>query len=169
MSELGGEIFVESERGRGTTFTVLIPAAVKLPEAAPLALAAVAPAKRARVLIIDDEPSVLAALRRALGTQHDITTIGRAADALTLLRAEGRFDAVLCDVMMPDINGCQLYRELASLRPELRGRFAFLTGGVFADQAGGELAALGPPVFEKPFDTAALRAFVARARDEEAA
>ncbi|MCU1279067.1 MAG: fixL4, partial [bacterium] len=163
VTELGGEICVESELGRGTQFTVMLPIGVK-PAIAPVADAACAPAapRRARVLVIDDEPSVLMATRRLLGRSHDVTTCMSGAEALTTLRGGASFDAIFCDVMMPDMSGCELYRGIVAVRPELGAAFAFVTGGVFATQHERELSETGVPVFDKPFDVRDLHAFVTR-------
>lgn len=147
----GGHIEVETCPGEGTCVRVVLspgppPAAAAPPSAAP------APGRRGRVLVVDDEPRVCDALARLVSGQHELrgATSGRAA--LELVRAGERFDAILCDVMMPELNGVQLQRAVAEIAPALAARFAFMTGGAFSAEAGCLLAESGAPVLRKPFE-----------------
>ena len=77
------------------------------------------------------------------------------------------FDVILCDLMMGDMTGMDLYAELGRRSKALAARIVFMTGGVFTDGARDFLAGVPNICIEKPFDLAALRAMVA-ARSEGA-
>jgi len=83
---------------------------------------------RRRILIIDDEKLLLAAYRRMLSA-HDVVVAVGGREALSLLDTDRAFDLVLCDLMMPDVDGKQVYEFICSEAPELRSRLAFHTGG----------------------------------------
>ena len=154
-----GEIQVETELGKGSTFRVCLPAAhhpavlspVKLPRG-----------PRGRVLIIDDEPMVGGALRRVLAVDHDSEVVTSGREALARLSLDDGFDVVFCDLMMPEMSGPQLYAALATLKPELASRVVFLTGGVFTDAARTFLQQTRNPTMEKPFKAEVMRAVVAQ-------
>jgi len=71
----------------------------------------------------------------------------------------------LCDLMMPGMSGSELYRQVSTLRPELRSRFIFMTGGAFADGAAIFIEQTGSRVLDKPFDLDLLRRWVDEAVD----
>jgi signal transduction histidine kinase len=160
VSVLGGEIAVESTPGRGSTFRVMLPPAPARRDTAPPG-GRVAPAgRRARILVVDDEPAVVRAATRILSGAHDVVTAGGAVDALALITAGDRFDVILCDLMMPDMTGMELYAELARVAPEQADKVVFLTGAAFTAQARSFLDQVTNPRFEKPFDATSLRAIV---------
>jgi CheY-like chemotaxis protein len=174
VSSLGGEIEVESEVGAGTTFRVSLPAAepdrADAPRSAPTPPAhAAAPttspaaAKRARVLIIDDEAAIGRALRRLLVSEHDVTVESDARAALTRLATE-TFDVVFCDLMMPHMSGMDFYAALSSTAPEQAARIVFLTGGAFSPRSVEFLRDNTNVCLSKPFSrdsvTSAIRALV---------
>ncbi|GEJ58540.1 hybrid sensor histidine kinase/response regulator [Anaeromyxobacter diazotrophicus] len=153
----GGHIEVETRPGQGTCVRVVL--SPGLPPPAPAAPApGVGPARgrRGRVLVVDDEPRVCDALARLVSGQHELRGASCGRAALELLRAGEQFDAVLCDVMMPELNGVQLQRAVAEIAPALAARFAFMTGGAFSAEAGRLLAESGAPVLRKPFERDAL-------------
>ena len=118
--------------------------------------------RRARVLAIDDEPFVLRALGRILEA-HDLTPLASARDALARLDAGERFDAILCDLMMPDMTGMEFFDHLGRRHPEQARRVVFLSGGAFT-QAGIEFErSAGRTILGKPFDLAALHGAIAGA------
>ncbi|MDC0711231.1 ATP-binding protein [Stigmatella sp. ncwal1] len=154
VAALGGSISVQSELGKGTVFTVILPA-TDAPLAVPEKPVAPLRTVRARILLIDDEPMVSSSLRRTLKDSYDITALlGR--EALHRLLGGEAFDAIVCDLAMPDITGMELHDRLQEARPELAARMIFLTGGAFTPRAR-EFIAQARYWLEKPVDLPALR------------
>jgi PAS domain S-box-containing protein len=161
VHEHQGEIEVQSQPGMGTTFSVFLPAAEHArqgnlrPEAAkpgkPISL------KRARVLVVDDEPGIGRSLARSLGRDHEVSTVTCARDALDLLLESDAYDAVLCDVMMPEMTGVELYAELERYRPDLAERVLFFTGGAFTPATQAFVQQMAERCLEKPFDICEIR------------
>jgi response regulator RpfG family c-di-GMP phosphodiesterase len=71
-----------------------------------------------RVLLVDDEPNLLQALRRSLYGKFQIATAVGGSDALTQLRDNGPFAVLVSDMQMPDVNGLDVLREARQLAPE---------------------------------------------------
>lgn len=87
-------------------------------------------------------------------------------DALTILSSDNAFDAVLCDVRMPDGGGAAVRDWLRIHRPRLARRTLFMTGGVVDEHERAALAEiLESELVMKPFDAAELRKRIDRSRD----
>jgi CheY-like chemotaxis protein len=112
------------------------------------------------VLVIDDEESLAQALRRFLSVEHNVTAVYRARDALDLLELGTRYDVILCDLMMPQITGMELYSEIVRLDPAQALRIVFLTGGAFTPSAREFLVSTMNRRIEKPFDLKEVRRLV---------
>lgn len=156
ITGLGGEIHADSQLGRGTTFSVSL-----LPAEGPMlqpqvATPVVALGARARILIVDDEVAIGRALRRTL-REHDVALAASAREALDLIGSGRRFDIILCDVMMPEMTGIDLYTELGRSAPDQAARMTFTTGGMFTTSALDFLDTTQVQVIEKPIDMAKLR------------
>jgi signal transduction histidine kinase/ActR/RegA family two-component response regulator len=156
----GGEIDVESVPGAGTTARLRLPP-WRAP-AAPPPEAAAAPAERARVLIVDDEAGVLRAAERALRKDYDVALASSGEEAMELLARGPAPDVVLCDLMMPKMNGVELYQLATNAHPEIEPRFVFFTGGAFTPRAQALAARMAGRIVEKPLDAPELRAAIAR-------
>jgi CheY-like chemotaxis protein len=118
------------------------------------------PARR-RVLVIDDEAMICRAIEQVLSDNHDVQIAMTGADALALV-ASSTFDVILCDVMMPDMNGHQLYRRIAAQYPGLERRFVFMTGAL-APAIAKALEDLPNPWLAKPFQVEQVLALVDQA------
>jgi PAS domain S-box-containing protein len=151
VKSLGGEITVRSEVERGTTFTVLLPVA---PPSASGVKATPIPvgSSGAQVLIIDDEPGVARALGRMIGSKHRAKIVDSGQAALEEMLSGTPFDVIFCDLMMSDLSGMDLYERMQELRPELAGRFIFMTGGAFTPRARQFLEKVPNGWLEKPFE-----------------
>ena len=75
---------------------------------------------------------------------------------------ESRFDVILCDLMMPDLSGMEVYEEVKRIAPRHLPGFIFVTGGAFTSGAKEFLERIPNPWMEKPFDPAQIRELVAR-------
>ncbi|HVZ70830.1 MAG TPA: ATP-binding protein [Polyangia bacterium] len=164
----GGTITVASDEGHGSTFTVVLPAAraeagvpAPAPETPSRPNATGAP--RRRVLVIDDEAALAAMIQRVLGRECDVTVAADAREGLARLTGVDAFDVILCDLMMPDMTGMDLYAEAARRHAGLERRFVFMTGGAFTPRAAEFLERVPNRRLEKPFETSALREIVAKA------
>jgi PAS domain S-box-containing protein len=162
--DAGGEIFVESTVGRGSTFRVVFPPSRAAGDAAPASpvIISAAPAPRRRLLVVDDDALVVRALVRSLSQAYDVEGVGSAADALARLDVGPRFDTVLCDLMMPQMTGMELHARVAARDPALAARMVFITGGAFSAAATDFLARTRNTCIEKPFETARLRDAISR-------
>ena len=156
LSSLGGEISVSTELGRGTTFRVVLPFASEQ-SASQRVVAEVPPPELvapARILIIDDEPLLGQTLLYAFKGRHEVSICTSGREALTRLQTESVFDLVLCDLMMPDVNGAAVYNSVKRDFPALAERFVFMTGGAFTPRAREFLSQHPGAQLEKPFNIA---------------
>jgi two-component system OmpR family response regulator len=115
-----------------------------------------------RILVVDDEPDVaevVVLLLQRDGFEVEAVHSGQAA--LERLAEVRPYDLIVCDMVMPEMNGAALYRVVQQ-RPEPRPLMLFLSG--YHDAGGHEefLRAAGVPMVAKPFDVGALKAMVHR-------
>jgi PAS domain S-box-containing protein len=156
-----GHVTVASERGRGTTFEILLPRAP--PALVPTLVAPPTATPRAAeiILLVEDEPALLRIVTRHLqGQGYTVLTANDPHEAVRLAREPGvRIDLLVTDVIMPKMNGRELATALLAFHPHLRCLFM---SGYTADVIGGR-GMLSPDVhfIQKPFSRADL---VAKAR-----
>jgi signal transduction histidine kinase len=162
VAAAGGEISVESEVGRGSRFHLTLPAAPPPPRPAAPPPAPGA-SRRARILVIDDDALVGSAIRRALAPHHDVVAVTKGGDALARLASGERFDLLICDLLMPDLTGAEVYDRVLQTAPGLARRMIFLSGGAFTPRTRDFLARVPNPRLEKPFEAKNLLAVVERA------
>ena len=163
VTSLGGDIAAESRPGGGASFRVVLPAAATGQaegEAERRAFQAPAVPRRLRLLVVDDEPAIGRTLAIALADEFEVTTVTSGREALTVLGGGQHVDVVLCDLMMPDVSGMDVHERIATLRPEMKSRFVFVTGGAFTERASRFVDEVGLPVVEKPFDLTRLPALL---------
>jgi signal transduction histidine kinase len=160
IQSLGGEIEVDTEIGKGTTFKVLLPVAKSLAKGPRDALREVYSlpvcSRRARVLVVDDEVTIASAIRAMLSIAHDVTIETSGAPVLERIRGGERYDVILCDLMMPDVSGMDLYEALAQEAPQQARRMVFITGGAFTYRAQTFLDQVQNPRIDKPFTSRQL-------------
>lgn len=155
---LGGEVIVESTAGLGATFRVILPgaeaAAQKRPQPQRVSTGR---GRSGKIIVIDDDALVGAAIRRALGRRHDVITTTDGREAIERIRSGERFDLILCDLMMPLLSGMDLHAELLAFAPDQAKRMVFITGGAFTTAAREFLDRVPNERLDKPFDASTLR------------
>ena len=156
VTAMGGSIWADSTVGVGTTFHVALPRAQASARHAAAAGAKPGEAATARILVVDDEEMIGMILRRAL-RPHDITVMSRAAEALARISGGARFDAILCDLMMPAMTGMEFHAALSERFPDQARAVMFLTGGAFSSETAAFLASVPNEQLEKPFDITRLK------------
>jgi DNA-binding NtrC family response regulator len=104
------------------------------------------------VLLIEDEPAVMAYVRAALERNgYQVVSAESGADALRLL-ASGQFHGVVSDMRTPGgVDGAQVHAWIASHRPELASKLVFITGDIASEETAATLRQTGAPCVEKPF------------------
>lgn len=155
VTELSGKLTFESAVGIGTTFTLELPTAPALSRR-----------RRKNVLVIDDHRGVGTTLKLLFKDSHDVDVCTTAADALKRLLSpetgQPTFDVVLCDLMMPGMNGMELFRVVERKSPEIAARFVFMTGGAPDKEARAFLASSRNTVLEKPVPPEVLSGLLER-------
>jgi len=126
VRQTGAHIFVDSEVGKGTTFRIFIPRHVVV-EGEKAARAEAEPqiadlTGSASILLVEDEEAVRAFAARALASRG--YTVHEAASGLEALEVmkevDGKVDLVVSDVVMPELDGPSLLRELRKTQPDLK-------------------------------------------------
>ena len=168
VTDLGGEISVQSEPGRGTTFVVLLPVTEARPGSTLVSSEGVLPTGREHILVIDDEKEIRDICRMMLGhLGYTVTTLGRPEEALGLLAdARPRIDLVITDQTMPRLTGAEL---TAAIRRDFPGLPVILCTG-YSDRLNYDLAreAGACDLLMKPVDLRGLGAAVRAALDMHA-
>jgi CheY-like chemotaxis protein len=156
----GGTLRIISDVGVGTTATVILPRVEK--DGAPNGTTARGEridAGRLRLLVVDDEESVLLMLGKHLAA-HETVLLGSGREAIEFLEDDRDFDAIVCDVQMGDYTGIQVHAEVATIDPGLAQRMVFITGGAFTEASRQFLDEPGRNVLYKPFKAEDLRSAV---------
>ena len=151
VQEHGGQIRVDSAPGAGASFFVSFPAGAGVWRAAPAATVDRTPAAGARVLLVEDEPALAAAVADSLADAgYRVERAGDGEEALQRVEDQP-FDLVICDLKMPRLDGRAFYRVLCETNPSLARRMIFVTGDVAGTDADRFLVETGCRWLAKPF------------------
>jgi two-component system cell cycle sensor histidine kinase/response regulator CckA len=160
VASLGGEISVESCVDKGTTFRVALPPARRRASTTAL-VARPESVRRGRVLAIDDEPAIGRVVSRVLQSEHDVSVVADAREALTRIASGEVFDVVFCDLMMPGMTGMDFFELIQKSSPEIAPRVVFVTGGASTQRTTEFLNQTSNATLSKPFDAVTLKRIVA--------
>jgi CheY-like chemotaxis protein len=116
----------------------------------------------ARILVIDDEAKVAKSLELVLAGEFDVSRTTEPELALEWLQKGESFDVILCDVMMPGVNGVELRNRVAVFSPDQAARIVFITGGLLMPEVRHLLDSVPNTCLEKPLDLDGLREFIRR-------
>lgn len=153
-----GSLDFEPRAGGGSRFVLRVPndTGLSVPVSRVPRRSEVRSAASNRVLVVDDEPAVLRAYRRVLSPTYAVTLVNNGHEALEKIHDSDDFDAVICDINMPQLGGVDFYRQLELNHPELARRVVFCSGGVFGEEAREFIESTRNPVWHKPLEPQAL-------------
>ena len=117
--------------------------------------------RRAKLLLVDDEPMMGTALQVAFEGDYDVSLVASGEEARRLIASGARFDVIVCDLMMKGLSGMDLYRWVHDQDPALADRIVFVTGGAYTPEAQAFLDEVDNPRLQKPFSLDALADLVA--------
>jgi len=168
VHSLEGTIEIQSHPGQGTVARVVLPKAARAQRpltVPPPSMSAIRRAARGRlsVLVVDDEPIIARLIQKAL-VGHDVTTAGDGREAVALM-GENAYDVILCDLIMPEMTGMDVYRAALQRATPVNDRIVFMTGGAFTQRARDFLESVPNLRIEKPFDLNHLERTIYEAAD----
>jgi PAS domain S-box-containing protein len=167
VTRTGGEITARSEPGRGTTFEIVLPLAGEELDEVPAPAAPTGEPRRreGHILVVEDEPTVARLTREVLGAAgYRISERRNGKEALELLRRQ-EFDLVLSDVIMSEMSGPEMVKELqASGRSQ---RVLFMSGYMDDRLVAHGFDPESVPLLRKPFTASALLESVRVALESE--
>ncbi len=166
VKQHGGNIWVYSEPGRGTTFKVYLPRIDEpASQTAPAARRTAAPGGSETILVVEDDASVRTVVQRTLQARgYNVLSATNAQEAKSIMSGQGHaVRLLLTDVVMPGASGPELYEQLRAAHPALR--VAYMSG--YATDAIGRhgLLAADVPFISKPFTPDSLAIAVRKALD----
>jgi signal transduction histidine kinase/CheY-like chemotaxis protein len=151
VQEHGGRIRVDSTPGRGASFVAEFPIGEEVQPRPRQPAAPVSSDRAGTVLVVEDEPALAAAVVEALnasGFRAEHAADGE--EALACVRRQP-YDAIVCDLKMPRVDGMTFYRAIRATAPELARRVIFVTGDVAGTDAERFLDDSGCRWLAKPF------------------
>jgi CheY-like chemotaxis protein len=157
----GGSLAVDCPAEGGSVFTVTLPCACFETVDADPAPYTEPSARQRSILIVDDEAEIRETLSEILiGPRQRVVTASSGREALERMAVE-RYDAILTDIRMPDLDGRALYQEIERRWPGQVRRVVFVTGDTLASGWRKFVTDSGRPVIEKPFLPSDVRRVVA--------
>jgi PAS domain S-box-containing protein len=155
----GGNIYAESEEGKGAEFIIDLPIAVaEEPDSGDVVTAGIKDNRRYRrkasenILIIDDESGVRDVLTRAFSeTGYRTDSASDAKCALTKLNKNG-YDLFIIDLKLPMVSGMRLYEIMKEKYPSSAEKVMFITGDAITQSTQDFLDSAGRPYLTKPFN-----------------
>jgi hypothetical protein len=157
VKQLNGHVSIHSVVGHGTTVTLLIPATTQVAAVqTPVAPAVVLRPPSSTVLVVEDYADLRELFQEILsGAGYQVLTAGDGNEALAVARAHGgTIDLLLTDIVMPNLLGTDLARELRAARSTLR--VLFMSGHAQPGIAGASPLPPGAALLQKPFMEAEL-------------
>jgi len=164
IAEHNGQLHVKSKLGKGATFIVELPIIAEekqlgLPEPARDDSTKI---RRAKILVVDDEPATLELLSQILTAEgHEVQTTEKAIDALERIKSE-RYSLILLDIKLPGMSGVELYRSIEKIAESLARRILFITGDVMGADTRDFFSKTNAPRIAKPFDIEQLKNVIDR-------
>jgi DNA-binding response OmpR family regulator len=121
----------------------------------------------ARVLLVDDDPLITQLIVDMLSLDgHDVDTAPNGIAALNRVQRR-RYDLILTDLHMPELDGVGLYRELVRRQAHSPHKIIFLTGTTGSSEAHRLMRETGVPLLRKPFNLVELLALVRKMLDAQ--
>ncbi len=161
---MGGDIVVAAPDGPGAEVALRLDLAAA-PEASPAPEPILAlPTRLPRVLLVDDEEEILNALKRCLRRRAEVEVAENGLAALERMAA-GEFDLVLCDLVMPVLDGAEAWQRARAEHPWVKGRWVVMTGAAPASLAQRVPGFEELQVLRKPFALAEVHALLDRFGD----
>jgi two-component system NtrC family sensor kinase len=168
VSEHGGTITPSSEPGQGATFTIELPISHASAGAAdkkatgPLPAHAKGEGVGKRVLVIDDEDTILQMINAALTMNGYKVDVARDGESALRRMGQYHYDLALCDWKMPGLNGQQVYERLHASDPDMSRRLIFITGDVVNEKTQQFLSSEHKVCLSKPFTLGEFRTAINR-------
>lgn len=168
VHSLEGTIDIQSHPGQGTVARVVLPKAVRTSHSLTVPPPSMSAIRRAAggklsILVVDDEPVIARLIQKAL-VEHDVTTASDGREAVALM-GEHAYDVILCDLIMPEMTGMDVYRAALQRATPMHDRIVFMTGGAFTQRARDFLESVPNLRIEKPFELGHLERTIYEAAD----
>jgi len=160
VMDMGGALYLDPDHATGARFVVELPATDAPAQQRETSTPASPPGGH-RILLIDDDREILETYEVILSLDdHQVVACDRGKKALELLR-DDTFDAILCDIKLPDLRGPEFFERLKEFAPEKAARVIFATGDVVNDSTRAFLASSSNPALIKPFQVEDLQQAIA--------
>ena len=154
MADHDGKIYAESEPGSGATFYVELPVIPcgQVEKKSEVVQPGFQEADGRRILIVDDEVSILDSLGRLLVKHgYKVDTVDNCLSALDMIMNQ-RYDCILLDIKLPGMNGIELYKEVEKTNASLVKKITFITGNIMDQETRHFLQENQVTYFVKPFE-----------------
>ena len=120
--------------------------------------------RAARVLLIDDEPSIRIVYPEILRSDYEVDVAASGREGLQVLSERKDYDAIICDLAMPDLDGPEFHAQLRAMAPHLLERIVFYSGGLVTPRMRAFVASIPNQFLEKPIAIEVLCAAIERVR-----